>query len=56
MNMSMIDITDIPEATVNSDVTLIGKGISADKQAELAGTISYELLSRIPEHIPRIYS
>ncbi|OGC81440.1 MAG: alanine racemase [Candidatus Abawacabacteria bacterium RBG_16_42_10] len=56
MNMAMIDITDIPEATVNSDVTLIGKGISADKQAELAGTISYELLSRIPEHIPRIYS
>ncbi len=56
MNMTMIDITDIPKATVGSEVTLIGKTISTDRQADLAGTISYELLSRIPAHIPRVYT
>ncbi|MGI6538687.1 MAG: alanine racemase [Caldicoprobacterales bacterium] len=59
MDQMMIDITDIPEASVGSEVVLIGeqggKQILADELAELSGTISYEILTSISERVPRLY-
>ena len=58
MNFFMADITDIPGVRAGDDIVLIGKEgreeISADKLASMAGTISYEILSRINPLIPRI--
>ncbi len=59
MNMMVVDITEIPNVKVGDTVTLIGadKGsqMSAEEVAETAGTINYELVTRIDARIPRIY-
>jgi len=58
MNLTMIDITDIPEAKLEDEVILIGEDqgqiIRAEQMASLVGTINYEIVTRIPEHIPRV--
>lgn len=58
MNLTTIDVTDIPGVAVEDEVVLIGtqgeQTIRAEHLAVLAGTINYEIVSRIPAHIPRI--
>ncbi|MBI4994767.1 alanine racemase [Candidatus Peregrinibacteria bacterium] len=58
MNIIMADVTDIPSARVEDTATLLGKDgreeITADELAEIAGTINYEITTRINEKIPRI--
>lgn len=59
MNMTILDISKRPRAKVGDEVVLIGKSmnkqITATDVADWAGTINYEIVSRIPEHIERIY-
>lgn len=51
MDMTTIDVTDIPSAAEGDEVVLIGsqggETISADEVAEKAGTINYEVVTRI---------
>jgi alanine racemase len=58
MNFFTVDITDIPGVRLEDEATLIGRDgretIVADQLASLAGTISYEILSRINPLLPRI--
>ncbi len=58
MNFFMVYITDIPGVKLEDQVTLIGKDgrdkITADQLATLAGTINYEIVSRINPSIPRV--
>ncbi len=54
MNMQMVDVTEIPNARNEDIATLIGDGMSADEMAKNAGTINYEITTRIREGIPRI--
>jgi alanine racemase len=59
MDMLMIDATEVPGARVGDEVILIGRDgqerITADEIADLAGTISYEILCGISKRIPRFY-
>ena len=59
MDMTMVDVTDLPEASVGDEAVLIGRQgaeeITADEVAELQGTISYEVLCRIGPRVPRVY-
>lgn len=59
MDQFMVDITDIPNVSVEDEVILIGtqgdKSVTADEIAELCGTISYEILCGISRRVPRIY-
>jgi alanine racemase len=59
MNMSFVDVTDVPDAHVGSTVTLLGRDgdqeIDPNEQAALAGTIGYDLIARIPAAVPRRY-
>ncbi len=59
MDMSFVDVTDVPQARAGSRVTLIGRdgreAISANEFGEWAGTIGYEIVARLPETIPRRY-
>ena len=59
MDMTMVDVTDIPGVAVGDEVTIIGgmngKGIYADDIARWTGTISYEVLCRIGERVERVY-
>lgn len=58
MNLVMVDVTDIPGAGVGDEVVLLGRQgqmlISAEQLAGWAGTINYEITTRIGGHVPRI--
>ncbi|AHE97495.1 alanine racemase [Thioalkalivibrio paradoxus] len=47
MDMLEIDLTAVPEARVGDVATLWGEGLPVERIAEAAGTISYELLTRV---------
>jgi alanine racemase len=59
MDMTMVDVTDIPAVQVGDEVTLIGRqgndAILADEVAEWTGTIPYEVLCGIGARVPRVY-
>ncbi len=59
MDLTMIDVTDIPEAAIGDEVLLIGRSphcsIGADDHARLAGTIVYEILCGLSPRVPRVY-
>ncbi|HWO94006.1 MAG TPA: alanine racemase [Dehalococcoidia bacterium] len=59
MDMTMVDLTDIPEAQLEDEVTIIGaqgaERIGAQDLAVLCGTISYEILTGISARVPRLY-
>ncbi len=57
MNLMMADISDIPKVKLENEVTLIGKEnkeeLSANRIAEWADTINYEILARLSGEIYR---
>lgn len=57
MNLMVVDVTDISEVSLEDEVVLLGKcekqSVSADILADFAGTINYEIVTRIAPHIPR---
>ena len=57
MNLCMVDLTDVPGARLEDEAILLGKSgdeqISAETMAEWAGTINYEIVSRISPLLPR---
>lgn len=57
MNMCMVDVTDIPEIRSGDEVVLIGsqgdEEISAEEVADRTGSINYEIVARLGEHIER---
>ena len=55
MNLMMVDVTDIGEARVGDEVTLLGGGIGAHEYAAFCGSYINECLTRIGRHIPRVY-
>jgi len=58
MDMTIIDVTDIPKAKEGDEVVLVGtqgmETVSVDDMAKNAGTINYEMVTRINPFIPRI--
>lgn len=59
MDMAMVDVTAIPAAAVGDVVTLLGRDgdaeVTADELADLADTISWEILAGISARVPRLY-
>ncbi len=57
MNLTMIDLTDIPDPVLEEEVTLLGgsgaETVSAETMASWAGTINYEIVTRISPLLPR---
>ena len=54
MNITTIDVTDIPDAHVGSVVELIGRNVSAAEVATKVETIPYEIVARLRESLPRV--
>jgi alanine racemase len=52
MDMITIDITGIAEAGIGAPVILWGEGLSADEVAAAAGTLSYELFTKLTARVP----
>lgn len=63
MDMTMIDVTDIPGASVGDEAVLLGsqKGpqgtvsIGAEEIANTLGTIPWEVLTNVSRRVPRFY-
>jgi alanine racemase len=58
MNLTTVDVTDIPAVQPGDEVVLIGKqgaaAVSAEEMAAWLGTIHYEVTTRINPLIPRL--
>ncbi len=59
MDITMIDVTDIPGVALGDQVVILGRQgkeeITADEIASLTGTISYEVLASLTGRIPIVY-
>lgn len=55
MDMCMVDLTELPEVDVGSQVELFGKRCSIYQLSQAAGTIPYELLCSVSKRVPRVY-
>lgn len=55
MDMTMIDITNIPGVTEGDEVIVFGKNISVEELAQWADTISYEIMAGISQRVKRVY-
>jgi alanine racemase len=59
MDMTMVDVTDVPGVAVGDEVVLLGaqgsEVVDADELAERSGTISYEVLCAVGSRVPRRY-
>ncbi len=58
MNLTLVDVTDVPGVELEDEAVLLGRQgdqrIAAGRLAELAGTIHYEITSRLAADLPRI--
>ena len=55
MDMTTIDLTELPEAREGDAVELWGRQLPVNEVAALHGTIGYELLANLNERVPRRY-
>ena len=55
MDMSMIDLTELPQVQVGDEVEVFGKRQRVDTLATAAGTIPYELTCAVSRRVPRVY-
>lgn len=59
MDQFMVDVSEIPEASVGERVTLLGydgkEHISAEELGELSGRFNYELVCDLGKRLPRVY-
>jgi alanine racemase len=60
MDLTMVDVTDVPGVHAGDEVVLLGQQgaarITADDLASQLGTISYEVLTQIGSRVERVYS
>jgi len=58
MNMTLVDVTDVPGVALEDEVVLLGaqgdEHLRAEQLAEWCGTIPYEVLARIHPALPRV--
>ena len=59
MDLTLIDVTNVPEVEQDDEVILIGReanlSISAEEIARIAGTLSYEVTCGIGARVPRLF-
>lgn len=58
MDMTMVDVTDVPDVTAGDEVVVLGEQggqtITADDVARRSDTISYEILTSLSRRVPRV--
>lgn len=55
MDMCMVDLTDLPEVDVGSEVEIFGERNDINQLSDAACTIPYELLCAVSKRVPRVY-
>jgi alanine racemase len=60
MDLTLVDVTDVPGVSLHDQVTLLGRdgglSITAEDLAEIVGTISYEITCGLSSRVPRIFT
>ena len=62
MDLTLIDVTNVPDVQIDDQVTLLGWNrqntgmkIPAEELARISGTLSYEVTCGVSERVPRVY-
>ena len=55
MDMTMIDVTNIPGVSEGDEVIVFGKELTIESVAESAQTIPYEIMTGISQRVKRVY-
>ncbi len=55
MDLTMVDVTDLPQVELGDEATLWGPGLPAETVASWAKTIAYELFCGVAARVPREY-
>lgn len=55
MDMTMIDVTDIPDVITGMEVEIFGRHLPVSTVARNAGTISYDIMTGISARVKRVY-
>ena len=55
MDMTMVDLSALPDVHVGDAVEIFGKGQSVNDLAAVLGTIPYELICAVSKRVPRLY-
>ena len=55
MDMTMVDITDIPDVQEGDEVIVFGQELSVKQLAHWAKTIPYEILTGVSQRVKRVY-
>lgn len=59
MDQFMVDVTEIPEASVGCEVTLFGEDhgsvLTVEELGDISGRFSYEFVCEISKRVPRVY-
>jgi alanine racemase len=62
MDLTLIDVTNVPGVEIDDQVTLLGADsqnpelkITAEDLARISGTLSYEVTCGVSERVPRVY-
>ncbi|HTN43265.1 MAG TPA: alanine racemase [Nitrospiria bacterium] len=59
MDMTMVDVTDLPTVQTGAEAVLMGaqgsEALGADTLARKLGTIPYEILCAVSQRVPRLY-
>ena len=59
MDQFMVDVTDIPKASLGDDVIIVGRdqteSISVEELSEMAGSFNYEFVCDVSWRVPRVY-
>jgi len=54
MDTLCVDLSEIPQAHVGTPVTLWGEGLPVEEVAKAAGTVSYELFTKLNSRVPAV--
>ena len=55
MDMTMIDVTDVKDISINDEVEIFGEHIAVETLANWSGINMYEMMSGINARVKRIY-
>ena len=55
MDMTMVDVTGIPDVREGDEVIVFGNDLSIEQIAEWANTIPYEIMTGISQRVKRVY-
>jgi Alanine racemase len=55
MDMITVDVSALTRVAIGDPVELWGPNLAVSRVAKLCNTIGYELMTRMPARVPRIY-